>query len=162
MKKIFRFLLMAAILLAVGASVSGCSKDDEDLWDWSEKWQEKRNAYWGEWHSRMQGIWVKEGNENDPNAPWLLIGKENIYSCCFFSEDSSWNGIISFGAGSVHRVYFCRYVWSSGIEYELRFIDNTYRRMEAYYMPDGNKHKDNREVWVKIDNVPSGWQDVIQ
>ena len=161
MKKIFSFLLMAAMLLAMGASVASCSKDDESLMTWSEKWQEKRNAYWGEWHSRMQGIWVKEGEESNPNAPWLLIGKENIYSCCFFSKENSWNGIISFGAGSIHRIYFCRDVWSSGLEYELKFIDKTYRRMEAYYTPDGKKNKDDKEIWVKIDNIPSGWHDVM-
>ena len=30
MKKIFSFLLMSAMLLAVGASVVSCSSDDED------------------------------------------------------------------------------------------------------------------------------------
>ena len=161
MKKIFSFLLMSAMLLAGGASVASCSNEEEDLWSWSEKWQEKRNAYWGERHSRLQGIWIREGNEDNPNAPWLYIGEENIYSCCFFDQDRTWNGIISFTAGSVNRVYFCRYVWSAGIEYDLSFIGNDYRRMEAYYLPGDKKEEENREVWVKIDKVPSAWPDII-
>ena len=87
MKKIFNFLLMSTMLLAVSASVASCGNDEEDLWAWSKKWQEKRNAYWGEWHSRLQGIWIREGDESNPNAPWLYIGKENIYSCYFFEQD---------------------------------------------------------------------------
>ena len=162
MKKIFSFLLMSAMLLAMGANVTSCSKEDEDLWAWSEEWRKIRDAYWGERHSRMQGVWVREGDEENPNAPWLLIAKENIYSCCFFGEDSAWNGIISFAGGCVNKVYFCRDVWSSGIEYELKFISNDYRRMEAYYLPDDGKGKGNREVWVKIDNIPSGWHDVMK
>ena len=162
MKKIFSFLLMSAMLLAMGVSVASCSSsEEEDLWAWSEKWQEKRDAYWGEWHSRLQGIWIREGDEGNPNAPYLYIGKENIYSCCFFDQDRTWNGIISFTAGSVNRVYFCRYVWSTGIEYDLSFIGNDYRRIEAYYLPGDKKEEENREVWVKIDKVPSAWPDII-
>ena len=161
MKKIFSFLLMSAMLLAVGASVVSCSSDDEDIWAWSEKWQKKRDAYWGEWHSRLQGIWIREGDEGNPNAPYLYIGKENIYSCCFFNQNRTWNGIIAFTDGCVNRVNFCRDVWSTGIEYELSFIGNDYRRMEAYYLPGDKKYKENREVWVKIDKVPSAWPDVI-
>ena len=161
MKKIFSFLLMSAILLAVGASVVSCSNDDEDLWAWSEKWQAKRDAYWGEWHSRLQGIWIREGDEGNPNAPWLYIGKENIYSCCFLGQDRTWNGIIAFTDGSVNSVNFCRDIWSIGIEYDLSFISNDYRRMEAYYLPGDKKYEINREVWVKIDKVPSAWPDVI-
>ena len=161
MKKIFSFLLMSAMLLAVGASVVSCSSDDEDLWAWSEKWQRERDAYWGEWHSRLQGICIREGDERNPNAPYLYIGKENIYSCCFFNQNRTWNGIIAFTDGCVNRVNFCRDVWSTGIEYELSFIGNDYRRMEAYYLPGDKKHEENREVWVKIDKVLSAWPDVI-
>ena len=41
MKKIFSFLLMSAMLLAVGASVVSCSSDDEDDGIISEKRVEK-------------------------------------------------------------------------------------------------------------------------
>ena len=41
MKKIFSFLLMSAILLAVGASVVSCSSDDEDDGIINEKRVEK-------------------------------------------------------------------------------------------------------------------------
>lgn len=87
MKKIFSFLLMSAMLLAVGASVVSCSNDEEDLWAWSEKWQKKRDAYWGEWHSRLQGIWIREGDEGNPNAPYLYIGKEKHIFLLLFQPE---------------------------------------------------------------------------